>query len=93
MALKLDALRSPRDDSEVDWSRSSCKSRTKDEGGSRRKNHVVEVRRALDREVTKSPYLARQLSVFDDWQLIMGLLKMMIEGLRRMLNSTVNAKR
>ena len=38
----------------------------KDEGGSRRKNHVVEVRRALDCEVTESPYLTRQLSMFDD---------------------------
>ena len=29
-----------------------------DEGGSHRKNHVVEAHRALDREVTESPYLA-----------------------------------
>jgi len=38
----------------------------KDEGGTHRENHIVEVRRALDREVTESPYLAHQLSVFDD---------------------------
>ena len=38
----------------------------KDEGGSHRKNHVIEVRRVLDREVTEGPYLAHQLSVFDD---------------------------
>ena len=41
----------------------------KDEGGSRRENHVVEICRALDREVTESPYLACQLLVFDDRQL------------------------
>ena len=64
-----------------------------DEGGSRRENHIVEVRQALDREVTESPYLARQLSVFDDRQLIMGVPKTVFEGLRRTLNSTVNAKR
>ena len=29
-----------------------------DEGGTRRENHVVEVRRALDRKVAESPYLA-----------------------------------
>ena len=40
-----------------------------DENGSRCENHVVEVRRALDREVTESPYLACQLLVFDDRQL------------------------
>ena len=33
----------------------------KDEGGSYQENHVVEVCRALDREVVKSPYPARQL--------------------------------
>ena len=38
----------------------------KDEGGTHRENHIVEVRRALDREVTESPYLARQLLVFND---------------------------
>ena len=31
----------------------------KDEGGSRRENHVVEVRQALDHKVAESPYLAR----------------------------------
>jgi hypothetical protein len=30
-----------------------------DEGGSRRQNHVVEVRHAVDREIAKNPYLAR----------------------------------
>ena len=44
----------------------------KDEGDSHRENHVVEVRRALNREVVERPYLARQLSVFDDRQLVMG---------------------
>ena len=38
----------------------------KDEGDTHRENHIVEVRRALDREVTESPYLARQLLVFND---------------------------
>ena len=38
----------------------------KDKGGSRQKNHVDEVNRALDHEVTKSPYVARQMSMFDD---------------------------
>ena len=52
-----------------------------DEGGSRRENHVVEVHRALDREVAESPYLARQLSVFDDRQLVTGLSRTMFEGL------------
>ena len=56
--------------------------RAKDEGRSRRENHVVEVRRALKREFTESPYLARQLSVFDDRQLIMGVLETMFNGLR-----------
>ena len=64
-----------------------------DEGGTRRENYVVEVCRALDREVTESPYLARQLSVFDDRQLITGLLGTMFKGLRHTQNSTVNAKR
>ena len=64
-----------------------------DEGGSRCENHVVEVCRALDREVAESPYLARQLSVFDDRQLVTGLPGTMFEGLRCMQNSIVNAKR
>jgi hypothetical protein len=67
--------------------------RAEDEGGSRRENHVVVVRRALNREVTESPYLMRQLSVFDDRQLVTGLPGTMFEGLRRTQNSTVNAKR
>ena len=65
----------------------------KGEGDPHRGNHVVEVRRTLDREVTKSPYLARQRSVFDDRQLVMGLPETMSEGLRRMQNLIVNAKR
>ena len=51
-----------------------------DEGDSRQGNHVIVVCRALDREVTESPYLARQLSVFDDRQLITGVLRMVFEG-------------
>ena len=65
----------------------------KDEGGSRRENHVVEVHRALDREVAESPYLARQLSVFDDRQLATGLPETMFEGIQRTQNSIINAKR
>jgi hypothetical protein len=64
-----------------------------DKGGSHRENHIVEVHRDLDREVTESPYLAHQLSVFDDRQLITGLPRMKFGGLRRTLNLTVNAKR
>ena len=65
----------------------------KDEGGTRQENHVIEVRRALNCEVTESPYLARQLSIFDDRQLITGLPETMFEGLQRIQNSTVNAKK
>ena len=36
------------------------------EGSTYRENHVIEVRRALNHEVTKIPYLAHQVSVFDD---------------------------
>ena len=54
--------------------------RAKDEGGTRRENHVVEVHRALDCEVVESPYLARQLSVSVDRQLIMGLPETIIRG-------------
>ena len=64
-----------------------------DEGDTRRENYVVEVRRDLDREVVESPYLARQLSVFDDWQPITGIPRTVFGGLRRMQNSIVNAKR
>ena len=64
-----------------------------DEGGSRRENHVIEVHRALDREVAESPYLARQLSVFDDLQLVTRLPRTMFEGLRRIKNLIINAKR
>ena len=55
----------------------------KDEGGSHRENHVVEVRRALIHEVAGSPNLARQLSVFDDRQLVTRLPGTMFKGLRR----------
>ena len=65
----------------------------KDEGGSCRENHGVEVRRALDYEVTESIYLAHQLSVFDDRQPITGVLGTVFEGLQCTQNSTVNAKR
>jgi hypothetical protein len=64
-----------------------------DEGGTRQENHGVEVRRALDCEVTESTYLARQLSVFDDRQLVTGLPGTMFEGLPRTQNSTTNIKR
>jgi hypothetical protein len=33
---------------------------------------VLEARRALERNYAKNPYLARQLSVFDDRQLVTG---------------------
>ena len=67
--------------------------RVEDEGGSRWENHVVEVRQAINHEVAESPYLTRQLLVFDDRQLIMGLPGMMVGGLQRTLNSADNAKR
>jgi hypothetical protein len=60
-----------------------------DEGGSCWKNHDVEVRRALRYKVTKSPYLARQLSVFDDQQPITGYPGQLFGGLRRMQNPAV----
>jgi hypothetical protein len=63
-----------------------------DESSTRRENHVVAVRRALDCEVAKSPYLAHQLSVFDDQQLAMGVPGAMFEGLRHMQNSTVTQR-
>ena len=65
----------------------------KDEGDTHQENHVVEVHRTLDCKVAESPYLACQLSVFDDWQRITGVPGMVFEGLWRMQNSTVNAKR
>jgi hypothetical protein len=55
----------------------------KDECSTYREDHAVEVRQALDHEVTKSLYLARQLLVFDDWQLATGVPEVMFEGLRR----------
>jgi hypothetical protein len=65
---------------------------TEDRRGSHGEDHVVKVCQALDREVAESPYLARQMSVFDDRQLIMGLPRMMTGKLRRTLNSVVNAR-
>ena len=56
---------------------------SKDEGDTHRENHVIEVRRALDHEVTENPYLTRQLSVFDDRQPVTGIPGMLFEGLRR----------
>ena len=64
-----------------------------DESDTRRENHVVEVRRALDREVVESPYLARQLSVFDDRQPVTGVPETVFRGLRCTQNLMVNAKR
>ena len=55
--------------------------RAKYEGGSRRDNHDVEVHQVLDCEITESPNLACQLLVFNDRQLIIGLPRMMFEGL------------
>ena len=49
--------------------------------------------RSAELEVTENPYMARQLSVFDDRQLITGLPGMMLEGLWHTQNPTVNAKR
>ena len=64
-----------------------------DKLGTRRETHiVVEVRRAFDRKVTKSPYMACQLSVFNDQQPITGLPGSQFGGLRCMKNSTVNTK-
>jgi hypothetical protein len=38
------------------------------------------IRRALDRKFVESPYLVRQLSVFDDQQLITGLSGTFVQG-------------
>jgi len=43
--------------------------------------------------MSSKPYLARQLSVFDDRQPITGVLGTMFEGLWRTQNSTINTKR
>jgi hypothetical protein len=53
---------------------------TEDEGRTRQEDHVAEIRRALEREFTKSPYLARQLSMFDDRQLVTGLPRTIVRG-------------
>jgi hypothetical protein len=47
--------------------------RTEDEGRTCREDHVAKIRRALEREFAEIPYLVRQLSVFDDRQLVTGL--------------------
>ena len=65
----------------------------KDEGDTHQENHVVKVYRALDCEVTESPYLACQLSMFDDRQPIMGVPRIVFKGLQRTQNSIVNVKR
>ena len=57
--------------------------RAKDEGRSYRENYAVEVCQALDRKFTESPYLARQLSVFDDRQPVTGVPGTVFGGLRR----------
>ena len=46
----------------------------------------------IDRDYAESPYLARQLSVFDDRQVVIGLPRMMVGGLQYMQNSIVNAE-
>jgi hypothetical protein len=50
------------------------------------------VRRVLDRRVAESPYLARQLSVFDNRQLATGVPEAMFERLQRTQNSTVTQR-
>jgi hypothetical protein len=54
--------------------------------------NYLEVRRALERNCAESPNLARQLSVLDGWQPIMGIPSTVFGGLRRMQNLTVNAE-
>jgi hypothetical protein len=39
-----------------------------------------EVRRALGRKIAESPYLVRQLSAFDDRQLVTGLPGTIVQG-------------
>jgi hypothetical protein len=46
----------------------------KDEGGACHEDHVVEIAAVSNMNSPKVPYLARQLSVFDDRQLVTGLL-------------------
>jgi hypothetical protein len=58
-------------------------------------DNVMLILRSLELSNTiapKSPCLARQLSVFGDRQLALGVPEAMFEGLRRMQNSTVNAE-
>jgi hypothetical protein len=52
-----------------------------DEGWTHQEDHATEICRALEREFAKSPYLVRQLSVFDDRQLIIGLPRTIVRGL------------
>jgi hypothetical protein len=67
--------------------------KAKDEDRTRLENLVeVEVRQALDRDSTESPYLTYQLSVFDDWQHFTGLPEIVIGGLQRLQNLSINAK-
>jgi hypothetical protein len=47
---------------------------------------------APEHKVVENPYLARQLSVFDDRQLVTGLPEMIVRGHRHMQNSTMNAE-
>jgi hypothetical protein len=55
--------------------------------------HVdVEVCRAVDCEFTKSPYLAHQLPMFDDRQHVIGIPNTILDGLRSIQNSAVNAR-
>jgi hypothetical protein len=55
--------------------------------------HVdVEVCRAVDCELAESPYLAHQLPVFDDRQHIIGIPNTILDELRRIQNSAVNAR-
>jgi hypothetical protein len=48
--------------------------------GCRREHVDLEVRRALERNCAESPNLARQLSVFDDRQLVTGLSGTTVRG-------------
>jgi hypothetical protein len=52
----------------------------------------LEVHRALERNCAESPYLAHQLLVFDDRQLVTGLPGTIVRGHRHMQNSMVNAE-
>jgi hypothetical protein len=64
----------------------------KDEHSTCQENHVVKVCRALDRGVTESRYLVCQLSMFDDRQLAMGVLRAMFRGLQCTKNLLVKQR-